>query len=152
MKVEFILNGAKKVAEAEAAQSLLDLLRSLGLASVRAGCDTGNCGLCTVWVNGAPTLACAYPALRAGGQSVTTVEGVKKEADELAAYMAREGADQCGYCSPGFIMAALALKKAGIAADETAIRHYMAGNLCRCTGYASQSRILQSYLLGVQTP
>lgn len=130
--------------------SLLEFLRQKGFSSVRCGCDTTNCGLCTVWVDGAPTLSCAYPAARAQGHRVTTVEGVQEEADRLAAYMAAQGAEQCGYCSPGFIMTVLAMKRELTRPSEEEIKAYLAGNLCRCTGYASHMRILKDYLAEVQ--
>ena len=130
--------------------SLLEFLRQKGFSSVRCGCDTTNCGLCTVWVDGAPTLSCAYPAARAPGHRVTTVEGVQEEADRLAAYMAAQGAEQCGYCSPGFIMTVLAMKRELTRPSEEEIKAYLAGNLCRCTGYASHMRILKDYLAEVQ--
>ena len=150
MELHLTLNGepVSKIIAPDA--SLLNFLRECGCHSVRSGCDTGNCGICTVWVDGQPLLSCAYPAARAEGKNITTLEGVKAEADELIRYMAEEGADQCGYCSPGFIMAVLGMKRELQNPTEEEGKHYLAGNLCRCTGYASQTRILQKYLAEVQ--
>ena len=144
MKLSFVLNGRPETAEIDPAQSLLDTLRKCGVHSVRSGCDTGNCGICTVWVDGVPVLSCSYPAARAEGKTVTTVEGAKEEAQELMEALAAEGADQCGFCSPGFIMCALAMLKELENPTEDEIKAYLAGNLCRCTGYMSQLRALKS--------
>ncbi|MBQ9155539.1 MAG: (2Fe-2S)-binding protein [Eubacterium sp.] len=145
MLIEFILNGEKVQAEAAPDTMLLDLLRSLGMKSVKRGCDTGNCGLCTVWLDERPVLSCSYPAPRARGRRVTTLEGLREEAGRFADCLAGEGADQCGYCSPGLIMNVLALEReiTNPTADE--IKEYLAGNLCRCTGYQSQYRALVKY-------
>lgn len=149
MKLQFILNGKPQSCEILPNDSLLMTLRRLGCHSVRSGCDTTNCGICTVWVEGKPILSCGYPAARAEGHHVTTLEGVQAEADTLMRFMAEEGADQCGFCSPGFIMSVLALGREIPHPTEEEIKHYLAGNLCRCTGYASQTRILQKYFAEV---
>ena len=148
MKLSFMLNGRPETAEIDPAASLLQTLRDLGVHSVRSGCDTGNCGICTVWVDGVPVLSCGYPAARAEGRTVTTVEGVRKEAEPLMAALADEGADQCGFCSPGFIMCALAMLRELKDPTEEEIAAYLAGNLCRCTGYASQMRALRKLFAG----
>ena len=111
MKITFNLNGKSVEREIAPAETLLEMLRACNCSSVRQGCDTANCGICTVWVDGVPVLSCSYPAARAEGRQVTTVEGVRPEAEELMTLLAEEGSDQCGYCSPGFIMAALAMLK-----------------------------------------
>ncbi|MGL4344478.1 MAG: (2Fe-2S)-binding protein [Cellulosilyticaceae bacterium] len=125
---------------------LFDLLRQLGFKSVKCGCDTTNCGLCTVWIDEKPMLSCAVLAVSVEGQKITTLEGVAKEAEAFGTFMAAEGADQCGFCSPGLIMNILAMKRecANLTAEE--VRHYLAGNLCRCTGYMGQMRALEKYL------
>ena len=148
MKLNFELNGRKLSREIAPDETLLRLLRDCGMHSVRSGCDTSNCGICTVWVDGRPVLSCGYPAARAEGKSVTTLEGVKSEAEGLMRCLAGEGADQCGYCSPGFLRCALAMFRELPDPTEDEMRHYLAGNLCRCTGYASQMRALKKYAEG----
>lgn len=145
MLVQMILNGEKTQAEIRPDTLLLDLLRSLGLKSMKRGCDTGNCGLCTVWLEGKPVLSCSVPAARVNGLHVTTLEGVREEAEEFSRFLAAEGADQCGYCSPGLIMNVLALKRELPHPDGRQIKEYLSGNLCRCTGYEGQYRALLKY-------
>ena len=143
MKLSFVLNGRPETVEIDPAQSLLETLRKCGVHSVRGGCDTGNCGICTVWVDEIPVLSCGFPAARAEGKRVTTVEGAREEAQTLIEALASEGADQCGFCSPGFIMCALAMLRELRQPTDEEIKAYLAGNLCRCTGYASQLRALR---------
>ena len=112
---------------------------------MKRGCDTGNCGLCTVWVDGRPVLSCGVPAARVQGAHITTLEGVQKEAEEFSRFLAAEGADQCGFCSPGLIMNVLALKRENPHPTEEYMKEYLAGNLCRCTGYQGQYRALMKY-------
>ena len=145
MLIEMTVNENKVKAEIQADTLLLDFLRSLGLKSVKRGCDTGNCGLCTVWLEGKPVLSCSVPAARANVKHVTTLEGVQEEAAEFSQYLAKEGADQCGYCSPGLIMNVLALKREIPHPSGQQIKEYLSGNLCRCTGYQGQYRALLKY-------
>lgn len=125
---------------------LLDYLRAKGCYSVKRGCDTSNCGLCTVWLEGKPVLSCSVLAVRADQQQVVTLEGVQKEATHFGGFLAQEGADQCGFCSPGFIMTVLAMKKELKNPSEEDIKAYLAGNLCRCTGYMGQMRAIKRYM------
>ncbi|MDD7114516.1 MAG: (2Fe-2S)-binding protein [Lachnospiraceae bacterium] len=145
MLIEMIVNEEKVQADIKPDMMLLDFLRSINLKSLKRGCDTGNCGLCTVWLDEKPVLSCSVPAVRAKNHKVTTLEGVQKEAEEFSRYLAEEGADQCGYCSPGLIMNVLALKKEIKNPTENQIKEYLAGNLCRCTGYQAQYRALMKY-------
>ena len=145
MKIQLLLNGKKVEAEIDPNMMLLDFVRTQGMKSVKRGCDTGNCGLCTVWVDERPVLSCSTLAMRANGKNVTTLEGVQKEAEEFSRFLALEGADQCGFCSPGFIMAVLALKRENPHPTIAEMKEYLAGNLCRCTGYQSQYRALVKY-------
>ena len=146
MKIRLILNGKKIEAEIKADTLLLDLVREKGCYSVKRGCETSNCGLCTVWLDGKPVLSCSVLAARADGHEVTTLEGLQKESEEFADFLAREGADQCGFCSPGLIMNVLAMERELGKPTMEEVREYLAGNLCRCTGYAGQLRALKKYL------
>ena len=146
MKMQFVLNEKPVTAEVSPGESLLSLLRRLGIASVKCACDTANCGCCTVWVNGKPMLSCAYPAPRAEGQEITTLEHLQSEAEAFAACMADEGADQCGFCNPGFVMNVLAMKRELTEITEENVKLYLAGNLCRCSGFAAQHRAIAAWL------
>ena len=143
MIIELFINEKKIQAETTPDQMLLDFLREQGYKSMKRGCDTGNCGLCTVWMDEKPVLSCSIPAVRAAGHKITTLEGVQEEAAEFSDYLAKEGADQCGYCSPGMIMNVLALKREIPNPTMQQVKEYLAGNLCRCTGY--QYRALAKY-------
>lgn len=145
MLIELFLNGEKVEADIRPDMMLLDFLRSRNLRSMKRGCDTGNCGLCTVWAEGKPVLSCGVPAARMQGAHITTLEGVQEEAEEFSRFLAAEGADQCGFCSPGLIMNVLALKRENPHPSEEEMKEYLAGNLCRCTGYQSQYRALVRY-------
>lgn len=125
---------------------LIDYLRSKGFYSVKRGCETANCGLCTVHLEGKPILSCSTLAIKANGFHVTTLEGLQDEAEEFGAFMADQGAEQCGFCSPGFVMNVLAMKKELKNPTEEEIKQYLVGNLCRCTGYMSQLRAVKKYL------
>ena len=146
MKITLILNGKKTEAEIKADTLLLDLVREKGCYSVKRGCETSNCSLCTVWLDKKPVLSCSVLAARADGHEITTLEGLQKESEEFAGFLAREGADQCGFCSPGLIMNVLAMERELVNPTTDEVREYLAGNLCRCTGYASQLRALEKYL------
>lgn len=146
MQIEVAVNGKKVVWEVKNDELLADTLRSHGMFSVRKGCDTTNCGLCTVWVDGKPVLSCAVLSVRVHGKNVTTIEGVQKEAKQFAQSLVEQGADQCGFCSPGFIMTVLAMKNELRDPTEEEIIHYLTGNLCRCTGYLGQLRAVKAYL------
>ena len=104
MQINLILNGTKVSADVAADTLLLDLVRSQGCASVKRGCETSNCGLCTVFLEDKPVLSCSVLAARADGKRVTTLEGLQEEAAEFGAFIADQGAEQCGFCNPGFIM------------------------------------------------
>ena len=95
-------------------------------------------------------LSCAVPALRAEGSEITTLEGVKEEAEEFGRFLAGEGAEQCGFCSPGFIMNVLAMKRELKEPDDRKIKEFLAGNLCRCTGYSGQMRAIRKYLIYIK--
>ena len=146
MQITFTLNHKKVTAEIAADTVLLDLVRSLGCNSVKRGCETANCGLCTVFLDEKPVLSCSVLAARVNGRSVTTLEGLQEEAAEFGAFIADQGAEQCGFCNPGFIMNALALFREKEYPTEEEIKEYLAGNLCRCSGYEGQLRGIQNFL------
>ena len=146
MRLSFRLNGKQVETDVRPDMRLLDLVRDLGCYSVKRGCETANCGLCTVWLDGKPVLSCSTLAIRADGRHVTTLEGLQKEAEEFGMFLAREGGEQCGFCNPGFIMNVLAMEKELKDPDEEDIKEYLSGNLCRCSGYMSQLRAVKKYL------
>lgn len=125
---------------------LLDYVRTKGCYSVKRGCDTANCGLCTVLLDGKPVLSCSVLAARANGKQVTTIEGLQQEAADFGSFLADQGAEQCGFCSPGFIMNVIAMTRELENPTVTEIKEYLEGNLCRCTGYQGQLRAILNYL------
>ena len=146
MNIEFVLNGRKVSAAIDADDSLYKVLRGLGMHSVKCGCETTNCGLCTVHLDGKAVLSCSVPAARCAGHEITTMEGMQEEAARLGACLAGEGAEQCGFCAPGLMMNVFALAKENPRATEAEIDAFLAGNLCRCSGYVSQRRAIMKYL------
>ena len=146
MQINIILNGVKVSADVAPDTLLLDLVRSLGCKSVKRGCETSNCGLCTVFLDDKPVLSCSVLAARADGRRVTTLEGLQEEAAEFGGFIADQGAEQCGFCNPGFIMNAIALFREKEYPTEEEIKEYLAGNLCRCSGYEGQLRGIQNFL------
>ncbi|MBC8014655.1 MAG: 2Fe-2S iron-sulfur cluster binding domain-containing protein [Sporomusaceae bacterium] len=146
MQVELIINNKPVTLAAEKDEFLADTLRNSGMLSIRKGCNTSCCGLCTVWIEGKPTLSCSILSIRANGKHITTIEGVQQQAEAFAQVLVAEGAEQCGFCSPGFIMTVLAMKNELKNPTEESIIHYLTGNLCRCTGYMGQLRAVKTYL------
>lgn len=146
MEIRVIINNKEVTLQVAPDEFLADTLRNYGMLGIRKGCDTTSCGLCTVWLDGKPTLSCAVLSARVDGKKITTIEGMEKEATEFAHLLAAEGADQCGFCSPGFVMTVLAMKEELTNPTEEEIVHYLTGNLCRCTGYAGQLRAVKKYL------
>jgi len=146
MKINLWINDKAFESEVAPDTLLIDFLRANGFYSVKRGCETSNCGLCTVMMNGKPILSCSTLAARANGQDVTTIEGVQEEALEVGGFIADQGAEQCGFCSPGFIMNVISMKKELVDPSEEEIKKYLAGNLCRCTGYMGQARAIKNYL------
>ena len=146
MKIQMKLNGKNIQEEIRPDMLLLELVRSHGCASVKRGCETSNCGLCTVILNGKPVLSCSVLAARADGAAVETLEGLQEEAAELGAFIADQGAEQCGFCNPGYILNAIALFRENPDPSDQEILEYLAGNLCRCSGYEGQLRGLRNFL------
>lgn len=146
MQVQIKVNGKLIKDDVSCDLLLIDFLRNHGCYSAKRGCETSNCGLCTVWMDEKPVLSCSILAVRANNHSIMTLEGLQKEAKVFADFMANEGAEQCGFCSPGLIMNVLAMEKELKNPSEEEIKNYLAGNLCRCTGYMAQMRAITKYL------
>ena len=146
MEIKLKLNGRNIIASVEADTVLLDFLREKGCLSVKRGCDTSNCGLCTVLMDGKPILSCSTLAVRADGHEIHTLEGLQAEASDFVGFIADQGADQCGFCNPGFVMNTIALLRENPDPTDDEIRGYLAGNLCRCSGYDGQLRGIRNYL------
>ena len=138
MRIELAVNGDLYRREVEPDATLLDVLRDdLGLTGTKWGCKTGDCGACTTLVDGEPVTSCIQLAVQVEGREITTIEGLDREGglnDVQAAFVAN-GAAQCGFCTPGMILAVEALLRTQPSPDETEVREALAGNLCRCTGY-----------------
>ena len=146
MEIKLTLNGRVVAGLVEPNSLLIDFLRAQGCASVKRGCETSNCGLCTVLMDGQPVLSCSMLTARAAGHSVQTLEGLQEEAKEFVGFIADQGADQCGFCNPGFVMNTIALLRENPDPTDDEIRAFLAGNLCRCSGYDGQLRGIRSYL------
>ncbi len=146
MELKFTLNGKKVATIIDADSLLIDVVRSLGCFSVKRGCETSNCGLCTVFVNDKPVLSCSVLAARVEGQNVTTLEGLQEEAKDFGTFLANQGAEQCGFCNPGFIMNAIAMFRENEDPSDEEILAYLTGNLCRCSGYEGQLRSIKAFI------
>lgn len=146
MNIKFWLNGIQRQEEIDPGMLLIDFLREKGCYSVKRGCETANCGLCTVLMEEKPILSCSMLAARIDGKKIVTLEGLQKEAEEFGNFLANEGAEQCGFCNPGFIMNVIAMLRELEEPDEEQIKEYLAGNLCRCSGFVSQTASILKYL------
>jgi putative selenate reductase molybdopterin-binding subunit len=142
MRIDLVLNGRQTAWDIEPNERLLDVLRRYGLLSVKRGCETGDCGACTVLVDDEPVNCCVMLAARARGHRITTMEGLL--ADPLMQELQRSfidgGAVQCGYCTPGMLISLYARLMEGGRVDEDTLREALSGNLCRCTGYVKPVR------------
>jgi aerobic carbon-monoxide dehydrogenase small subunit len=136
--VTITVNGELRTAEVEPRTLLVHLLREhLNLTGTHVGCDTSNCGACTVWLDGEAVKSCTLLAVQANGREVTTIEGISENGDlhPMQRAFHEHHALQCGYCTPGMVMTAIKLLEANPAPTDAEIRHGLEGNLCRCTGY-----------------
>jgi len=136
--VELSVNGVHRAVTIEPRVSLLDALRDrLDLTGTKKGCNQGSCGACTVWVNGRRVLSCLTLAISCEGREVTTIEGlsVDRTLHPMQAAFIERDAFQCGYCTPGQIMSAVALLNEGHATNDAQLAEWMSGNLCRCAAY-----------------
>lgn len=146
MKLAMNLNGAPFEAEISSDALLVDVIRSNGFTGTKEGCGVGVCGACTVLLNDVPVSSCIYLAALAEGADVWTVEGLTaKDAALLEAFVEHEGM-QCGICTPGQVVSCYALGLENPGANEEEVREFMAGNLCRCTGYVSITESVRAYL------
>lgn len=146
MRINVVLNGKKIAEEIEPDLLLIDFVRNHKCYSVKRGCETSVCGLCTVFLDKKPVLSCSVLAARADGHEVDTMEGLLEEAKEFGMFIADQGADQCGFCNPGMIMNAIALFRENKEPTDEEIKEYLAGNLCRCSGYEGQMRAIRAFL------
>jgi len=146
-QVAITVNGERREAEVEPRQLLVYFLRNqLGLTGTNVGCDTSSCGACTVLVDGESVKSCTVFAVQADGAEVTTIEGLAENGELHPVQQAfhEQHALQCGYCTPGFVMAAVSLLRENPSPSEEQIRHGLEGNLCRCTGYHNIVKAVQA--------
>ena len=134
MQITMTLNGKKIKDNIDADMLLIDFLRDHRCFSVKRGCETSNCGLCTVFMDEKPVLSCSVLAVRADGHDIRTLEGLQDETAGFIGFIADQGADQCGFCNPGFVMNTIALLREIPDPTDDEIRAFLAGNLCRCSG------------------
>ena len=146
MEIKLKLNGKNVTGHVDPDTVLLDFLRQKGCLSVKRGCDTSNCGLCTVMMDGKPILSCSTLAIRVDGHEIYTLEGLQEEASEFVGFIADQGAEQCGFCNPGFVMNTIALLRENADPTDDEIRAFLSGNLCRCSGYDGQLRGIRAFL------
>lgn len=138
MTISLTVNGQTHALEIEPQETLLHVLRArLGLTGTKANCEEGECGACTVLLDGQPVNSCLLLAVRAEGSRIQTIEGVAEDGQltPLQEAFAAEGAVQCGYCTPGFLLTTAALLSANPHPTDEEITHALSGNICRCTGY-----------------
>jgi carbon-monoxide dehydrogenase small subunit len=146
-KVAVTVNGERHEADVEPRQLLVYFLReTLGLKGTNVGCDTSSCGACTVLLDGVSVKSCTVLAVQTDGSEVTTIEGLAENGELHPVQQAfhEQHALQCGYCTPGFVMATVSLLKENPNPSEEAIRHGLEGNLCRCTGYHNIVKAVQA--------
>ncbi len=149
------VNGVRREADVEPRQLLVYLLReTLGLTGTNVGCDTSSCGACTVLVDGQSVKSCTMLAVQADGCDILTIEGLARDGElhPMQEAFRQHHALQCGYCTPGMIMAAVGLVESGAGTSEQEIRLGLEGNLCRCTGYHNIVKAIQSAAATMRAP
>jgi carbon-monoxide dehydrogenase small subunit len=147
MNIHFILNGKKHRGSVDSSTRLIDLLRDgCGIRSVREGCGAGECGSCTVLLNGNPVCSCLTPAVQVRGCEITTIDGLEQNGELAVLQKAflENDAVQCGFCTPGMILTAKALLDKNPSPSKDEIRRALAGNICRCTGYIPILRAVEA--------
>ena len=145
--IDLMVNGKRYSLEVESDRSLLDVVREdLNLTGIKKGCDKGDCGACTVLLDGKPVNSCLVLAVQADGKEITTIEGVARDGklDPIQEAFIKHGAVQCGFCTPGMILAARALLQENPQPTREEIQKAISGNLCRCTGYIQIIDAIQS--------
>ena len=151
MRLHLTINGRSRGVDVEPSRTLLEVLSdTLGIFDVKDGCNEGVCGACTVLLDGRPVSSCLVLALTAASRAITTVRGLEEggELHPIQQAFLRHGAVQCGFCTPGMLLTALAYIERHPGADREALRHAIEGNLCRCTGYAKILDALEDYARG----
>lgn len=145
--IDLMVNGKRYSLEVESDRSLLDVVREdLNLTGIKKGCDKGDCGACTVLLNGKPVNSCVVLAVQADGKEITTIEGVARDGklDPIQEAFIKHGAVQCGFCTPGMVLTAWALLRENREPTREEIQKAISGNLCRCTGYVQIIDAIQS--------
>ena len=140
MRIHLTVNGTERVWDVAPGDTLLDALRREGFVGVKRGCGTGDCGACTILLNGRAVNACLLLAVKAEGGAVVTIEGIAQggRLHPVQEAFLEAGAVQCGYCTPGMVLSAVSLLSHNPDPSEAEIREAISGNLCRCTGYVKQ--------------
>ena len=140
MRIHLTVNGTERVWDVAPGDTLLDALRREGFVGVKKGCGTGDCGACTILLNGRAVNACLLLAVKAEGGAVVTIEGIAQggRLHPVQEAFLEAGAAQCGYCTPGMVLSAVSLLSHNPDPSEAEIREAISGNLCRCTGYVKQ--------------
>jgi carbon-monoxide dehydrogenase small subunit len=146
LKINVRVNHEWQTFHVEAEEYLLDTLRRYGYLSVRRGCDSTSCGVCTIIMDQKIVPSCSVLSVHADQHDVLTVEGIPEEAAKISDCFGNEGADQCGFCNPSLALTIYQMKRDLDHPTIDEVKHYLLGNLCRCTGYIAQEKAIMRYL------